>query len=145
MSNIMNFEIVTQEKTVLKEEILQVTVPTKTGEITVLANHVPLVSTIISGVIQIKKKNEKTEIISISGGFIEVLKDKVVILANTAERAEDIDIERAEDAKKRAEEMMKDTKRFDKARFTNINAQIAKELARTKAAKRWKKIKNINS
>ena len=145
MSNIINFEIVTQEKTVLKEEILQVTVPTKTGEITVLANHVPLVSTIISGVIQIKKKNEKTEIISISGGFIEVLKDKVVILANTAERAEDIDIERAEDAKKRAEEMMKDTKRFDKARFTNINAQIAKELARTKAAKRWKKIKNINS
>ncbi len=145
MSNIINFEIVTQEKTVLKEEILQVTVPTKAGEITVLANHVPLVSTITPGVIQIKKKDEKTEIISISGGFIEVLKDKVVILANTAERAEDIDIKRAEEAKKRAEEMMKDTKRFDKARFTNINAQIAKELARTKAVKRWKKIKNINS
>lgn len=142
--NTMKFEIVTQEKVVLKEEIFQVTVPTKVGEITVMANHVPLVSAISPGVIQIKKKDEQLELISISGGFIEVLKDKVVILANTAERAEEIDIQRAEEARERAEEMMKDAKRFDKEQFASINAKIAKELARTKAARKWKKIKNIN-
>jgi len=145
MSNIINFEIVTQEKTVIKEEILQVTVPTGDGEITVLANHIPLVSTIVPGVIQIKKKNEDIEIISISGGFIEVLRDKIVILADTAERAEEIDKERTEKARRKAEEIMKDTKRFDKERFTNINAKIAKELARDKAVRRWKKIKSINN
>ncbi|MFH1822077.1 MAG: ATP synthase F1 subunit epsilon [Patescibacteria group bacterium] len=137
---LIKFEIVTPEGTVSKEEILQVTVPTKQGEITVLPNHIPLVASLMPGVIEIKKPDNKIEIMSVSGGFIEVLKDKIVILADTAERAEQIDISRAEEARARAEEIKKDTRQFDQERFTSLSAKIAKELARTRAANRWKRI-----
>ncbi|MFH1427755.1 MAG: ATP synthase F1 subunit epsilon [Patescibacteria group bacterium] len=141
-TNIIKFEIVTPEGPVLKEEILQVTVPTKLGEITVLPNHIPLVASLMPGVIEIKKPDNKIEIMSVSGGFIEVLKEKIVILADTAERAEEIDISRAEEARIRAEEIKKDIRQFDQERFTSLSAKIAKELARTRAANRWKRINN---
>lgn len=137
----IKFEIVTPEKVVLKEQVVQVTAPTKQGEITVLPGHIPLVASLMQGVIEIVKEDGKKKIMSVSGGFIEVLKDKIVILADTAERAEEINIDRAEEARKRAEEIKKDSRHFDRERFINISANIAKELARTKAVKRWKKIK----
>ncbi|MCK5459824.1 ATP synthase F1 subunit epsilon [Candidatus Parcubacteria bacterium] len=137
---IIKFEIVTPEGAVLKEKIAQVSVPTKQGEITVLPGHIPLVASLMPGVIEIIKENGEREIISVSGGFIEVLKEKIVILADTAERAEEIDMDRVEEARKRAEEIKKDSRHFDRERFVNISANIAKELARTKAVKRWKKI-----
>jgi F-type H+-transporting ATPase subunit epsilon len=143
MNNAIKFEIVTPECIVLKEQILQVSVPTKQGEITILPNHIPLVASLASGVLEIVKADGGREVISVSGGFIEVLKDKVVILADTAERAEEIDIARAEEARARAEKLKSDLKHFDREQFTSLSAQIAKELARTRAAKRWKKLKNI--
>lgn len=84
---IIKFEIVTPERTVLKQDILQVTLPTQSGEITILPDHIPLVSILKPGVLKIKTADQETEIMSVSGGFIEVLRDKVVILADTAERA----------------------------------------------------------
>ncbi len=136
----IKFEIVTPERVVLKEEITQITVPTKSGEITVLPGHIPLVAPLVAGVIETKKIDGEVEIMSISGGFVEVLRDKVVILADTAERAKEIDIARAEEGIKRAEEAKKEIRSSDRVRFANINASLAKELARTKAVKRWKKI-----
>lgn len=127
----------------LKEEILQITLPTKAGEITVLPNHIPLVSSLMPGVIQIKKKDGQEEIISISGGFLEVLKDKVVILADTAERAEELNLDQVEEARRRAEELKKKARSGEQVNFTEINAAIERELARTKAVKRWRKLKNI--
>lgn len=141
----INFEIVTPERVVLKEEILQITVPTKAGEITVLPNHIPLVSSLMPGVIFIKKRNGENEIMSISGGFLEVLKNKVVILADTAERADEIDIKRAEEAYRRAEEIKKNTRHTDQVDFAEVNANIARELARTHAIKRWRKLKNLEN
>jgi len=140
---IIQFEIVTPEKVVLKEEITQITLPTRAGEITVLPNHIPLVSSLLPGVIQIKKKNGEDEVISISGGFLEVSKDKVVILADTAERAEEIDLARAEAGHKRAEELKKQARSGEQVNFAEVNASIERELARTKAVKRWRKLKNI--
>ena len=137
----INFEIVTPEKTVLKEEVLQITVPTKMGEITVLPNHIPLVAGLMPGVIEIKKTNNEIEMMAVSGGFIEVLPDKVVILADTAERAADIDEARAEEARKRAETLMAE-KRED-VDFSAVQAKIAKELARVKAVRRHKHHREI--
>ncbi len=137
----IQFEIVTPEGPVLKEQVIQVTVPTKQGEITILPGHIPLVASLLPGVIETKREDGKMDIMSVSGGFIEVLKNKVVILADTAERAEEIDIDRVEEARKRAEEIKKDTRQFDQERFANISAKIAKELARSRAVKRWKKVK----
>ncbi|MDP2709162.1 MAG: ATP synthase F1 subunit epsilon [bacterium] len=142
-SKYIKFEIVTPERVVLKEEITQITVPTKAGEITVLPNHIPLVSSLMPGVIQIKKSNGEDEIISVSGGFLEVLKDKVVILADTAERAEELDLVQTEEAYKRAAELKEKARRGENVDFVEVNAAIERELARTKAVKRWRKIKNI--
>lgn len=137
----IKFEIATPERVLVKEEILQVSVPTENGEITVLPKHAPLVSTLNPGVLELKKLNGDLEVISVSGGFIEVLLNKVVILADTAERAEEIDIERAEEARKRAEESLKNLRSVDASQFANLAAKIEKELARVRSAKRWRNIK----
>jgi F-type H+-transporting ATPase subunit epsilon len=144
MDKLIQFEIVTPEREVLREKVIQVTVPTKEGEITVLPNHIPLVAVLVPGVIEVKTPKGGIEVMAVSGGFIEVLKDKVVILADTAERAEEIDIERAEEARKRAEELkLKDT-RYDREQFTRISALIEKEIARTRAAKRYRRLKSLD-
>ena len=78
---------------------------------------------------------------SVSGGFIEVLRNKVVILADTAERAEELDLVRAEEARARAEEIKKETRREDSEKFAAITVQLEKELARTRAVKRWRNLR----
>jgi F-type H+-transporting ATPase subunit epsilon len=133
----INFKIATPEKVVFKSEIVeQITLPTMQGEITILPNHIPLISVLKPGEIVIKE-NGAEKMMSVSGGFIEVLADKVVVLADTAERAEELDIERAEAAIKRAQEAMTQ-KRFDAKEFASISAQIEKELARVKVAKKYR-------
>jgi len=141
----IKFEIVTPERVVLKEEIIQAVVPTQAGEITVLPGHIPLVSNLAPGVIEIIKADNEAEIMSVSGGFLEVLKDKIVILADSAERAEELDENRIEEARKRAEDAKKEIRSFDRIKFANVNALIAKELARGRAVKRMKQLKNIGS
>ena len=140
-NKLIKFEIVTPERVVLKEQVIQVTAPTRQGEITVLTGHIPLVASLQPGVIEIIKKDGGHDVMSVSGGFIEVLKDKVVILADAAERAEEINIGMVEKARRQAEKIKTETRHFDRERFVNISAKIAKELARSRAVKRWKKIK----
>jgi F-type H+-transporting ATPase subunit epsilon len=139
---IIKFEIATPERVVLKEDILQVSVPTMEGEITVLPQHLPLVSLLKPGVLELKRLNGSIEIISVSGGFIEVLLDKVIILADTAERAEEIDITRAEEARLRAEESLKRLRNVNSVEFANVSAMIEKELARARTAKKWRNLNN---
>ena len=139
----IKFEIVTPERVVMRSEVIQVTVPTKEGEITVLSGHIPLVATLQAGVIEIVKDDGNREVLSLSGGFIEVLREKIVILADTAEMAEEIDIKKVDEARKRAEDSIKEIRHFDRERFANISISLAKELARTRAVKRWKKIKSL--
>lgn len=141
MEKIIKFEIVTPEKVVLKEEIIQVSVPTKMGEITVLPDHIPLVATLKPGIVEIVKKGGDVDVMSMSGGFVEVLKDKVVILADNAERAEDLDFDRIEKARKKAEDAIKNIRQSDTERFVNINAALSRELARSRAYQRWKRLK----
>ncbi|HPT08250.1 MAG TPA: ATP synthase F1 subunit epsilon [bacterium] len=138
----IKFEIATPEKVLFKDFILQVSVPTTEGEVTILPKHSPLVSILKPGVLEIKKVDNSVEIISVSGGFLEVLLNKIIVLADTAERAEDIDLQRAEEARKRAEESLKDLRDIDATQFANITAQIEKELARTKSVKRWRNLQN---
>jgi len=138
----IKFEIATPERVVFKDFILQVSVPTTEGEVTILPKHSPLVSILKPGVLEIKKIDNSVEIISVSGGFLEVLLNKIIVLADTAERAEEIDMERAEEARKRAEESLKDLRDVDATQFANITAQIEKELARTKSVKRWRNLQN---
>lgn len=140
---LFKFEIVTPERLVLKEIIQQVVVPTRSGEITVLPGHIPLVSSLQPGVVELKNERGDIVIMSVSGGFLEVLKDKVIILADTAERAEELDENRISEARERAQNAKNDARHFDKERFANISAKLSKELARSRAVNRWRKIKGI--
>jgi F-type H+-transporting ATPase subunit epsilon len=141
----IKFEIVTPERVVLKREVFQVTVPTTTGEITILPDHIPLVSVLQPGVIEVKRTDGISEIMSVSGGFIEVLADKVVILADTAERAEEIDEERIKTAQKRAEDLKQNAKSLDDVEFADVTAKLEKELARVRAVSRWRRLKKSDN
>ncbi len=90
----LNLEIVTPEKKVLSETVDFVTIPTATGEIGILTNHVPLISALKPGILSFTREGS-TERMVIAGGFVEVSQNKVSILADVAETAEDIDVEAA--------------------------------------------------
>ncbi|OGL87415.1 ATP synthase F1 subunit epsilon [Candidatus Uhrbacteria bacterium RIFCSPLOWO2_02_FULL_48_12] len=131
----IHFEITTPEKTVYKEEVDQVTVPTSTGEITILPNHIPLVSQLVAGELVVKRGDEITHM-AVSGGFLEVRKNnEVVVLADSAEKAEEIDTKRAEEARERARQLM-NGKRHDAEAFAEAVAELEKSMARLKVAKR---------
>lgn len=135
MSKKIHFQIVTPEKVVYKDDVDSITLPTQIGEITVLPNHAPLISSLKSGEAIIKKDGEEFSI-AVSGGFLQIQpKNKVVVLADSAERAEEISEERAEAAKKRAEDVLKE-KRLDKAEMATAAAALEKSLIRLKVARR---------
>lgn len=102
-------EIVTPERKVYEDQVNLVVVKGQEGELGILPNHIPLVTPIKISAVRIKKEKVE-EIIAVSGGFLEIRKDKVVILAETAEKPEDINLERAEAAKQRAQERLQASK-----------------------------------
>ena len=96
-------EIVTEERIVYSEEVDVLVAPGIDGELGILARHAPLLTALKPGEIRVVKDGEET-FMAVSGGFLEVIGNKATILADTAERTEEIDIERAEEALKKAEE-----------------------------------------
>ena len=102
----MHLEIITPEKITYQGEVDEITVNTADGEISILPHHLNLFTKVMPGEL-ILKIGGKEQFLAITGGFLEVSKNKVTILADYAIRAEDIDIEEAHEAQKRAEEVLK--------------------------------------
>ena len=102
MANRIELELVTPEKLVVRDSVDEVQIPGKAGDIGVLPGHAPLITELTIGEIAYKQ-GSATAHLSVAWGFAEVLPDKVTILAQTAERAQDIDVKRAQEAKARAE------------------------------------------
>jgi F-type H+-transporting ATPase subunit epsilon len=98
----IHLEIVTPDRSLIREEVDEVQVPGSEGYLGILPGHTPLLSTLAVGELWYRVGTEK-RYLSIAGGFVEVLPDRVTILANLAERAQDIDVARAEASKSRAE------------------------------------------
>ena len=98
-------EIVTAEGDVYSGDVDRLVAPGREGQLGILPGHAPLLTQLDSGIMEIHSEKENTTL-AVSGGFLEVLGNKVVILADTAERADDIDIERAEAAMTRAQERL---------------------------------------
>lgn len=135
----LNFKIVTPDGVIYHDDVEQVTVPTTSGEITILPKHIPLVSVLKAGGLVVQKEGRRLGL-SVSGGIIEMRPDdKLIIMADTAERAEHIDISRAEEARKRAEELLKQKENVADVDFARIQANLERELARIKVAKKYKK------
>jgi F-type H+-transporting ATPase subunit epsilon len=104
MADKLDVEIVTGERVVFREENVDMVVaPGGAGVLGILPNHAPLITTLSFGELRIKKGSEEQSIL-VYGGFMEVGDDKVLVLADSAERAEEVDVERAETARRRAEE-----------------------------------------
>jgi len=107
MADTFEIEIVTPEKMVVRDVAEEAQIPAKNGYLGVLPGHAPLITELSIGEITYRSAGTITHI-SVAWGFAEVLPNKVTILAESAERAEDIDVQRAEEAKKRAEERLKE-------------------------------------
>jgi F-type H+-transporting ATPase subunit epsilon len=106
MAERFEFEIVTPDRLVAKDYTEEMQIPGKTGYLGILAGHAPLITELDVGEITYRT-NTGDEQLAVAWGFAEVLPNKVTILAETAERAEEIDVVRAEQARKRAEERLK--------------------------------------
>ncbi len=102
----LKLDIVTAERIVYSEDVDEVVAPGVQGQLGILPHHAPLMTTLQAGALVVKKGGEE-EILAISGGFLEVRPDHVIILADQAERAGEIDAARAEEARRRAEERLK--------------------------------------
>ena len=133
---LIDFEITTPERAVFSRKIRQVTLPTLEGEITVLPGHVPLVAPVQAGELRIVDEKGEEVLMAVSGGFLTIHPDdRIVVLADTAERAEELDLAAIEEAKKKAEAMLAE-KITDEGRFADATAHLARELARLKVARK---------
>ncbi len=130
----MRLEIVTPEKKEFSENVDFVVVPGELGELGILPNHIPLVSSLKIGEIRVHVDNNVTKF-AVSGGFVEITKKKVTVLADTAERADEIDVERAQRAKERAE------RRLCENNYEDIDVERAR-IALKKALNRLKVANN---
>ena len=133
----LQLKITTPEGIVYKQEVDSVTIPTQTGEITVLPNHIPLVSVLQPGEI-IARKNGKEEYLSVSTGFIEISKNNVTLLADTAETVESLIEEQILKAKERAEKLLTEKRHESDVAFAEAAAVLERETSRLKVYRRRK-------
>ncbi len=131
----LTIEIVTAERVVYSQEgVDEVVAPGSDGEFAVLPQHAAFITTLASGELRIIRGGEEEEAMVITGGFFEVRNDRVVVLADAAERVEEIDVERAEAARRRAEETLRE--RRDVADLVQTEASLRHALMRLKVAER---------
>lgn len=137
----IKFKIATPEKVIYEDEVYQISIPTTSGEITVLPDHIPLISVIKAGELKIKDRDGE-HVMAVSGGFVEIKKaNELIILADHAERAEDIDIERAEEARQRATKEMEEAKNREDVDFARLQAIIDTEMNKLRVGKKYKNIR----
>ncbi|MGD0352174.1 MAG: F0F1 ATP synthase subunit epsilon [Dehalococcoidia bacterium] len=129
----LKLEIITAERQVFSDDVNTVVAPGVEGELGILPHHAPLITMLKPGEVLIRKDSEETYLF-VSGGFLEVRPDKIIILADACERAEEIDIERAEAAKHRAEERLKT--RTPELDVAQVQAALLRSLVRLKVAER---------
>lgn len=131
----LHCQILTAERSVFEDDVDMVIAPGIEGQLGILPLHVPLMTSLTYGELIIRRAGQEDEFIAIGGGFLEVGPDYVTILADSAERAEEIDISRAEAARRRAEETMAQ-KRADAADLARAEAALRRSTVRLKVARR---------
>jgi len=131
MADTLQLDIVAPDKLLVREQVNQVQIPGKNGELGILPGHAPLITELTIGEIRYMQGGT-THYLSVAWGFAEVLPNKVTILADTAERAEEIDIKRAQEAKARAEAGLKqagaDTN-YDALQYALRRAEVRLQVA----------------
>jgi len=130
---------VTPERVIYSDEVDAVIAPGVEGQLGILPHHTPLITMLRSGELRVRKGEEET-CIAVFGGFLEVRPDRVIVLADAAERAEEIDVAKAQEAKRRAEQQMASRvlTEVDKAQ---VEAALRRSLVQLKVAERKRKRK----
>jgi F-type H+-transporting ATPase subunit epsilon len=132
-------EIVSQDRLVFEGEADMVIVPGAAGEMGILPNHAPLLSALKYGLLKVRTHGDE-EIFTVAGGIVEVLPDRITVLADVAENIEEIDISRAEQARQRAEDFLQQAPSLDldKEDFLALEAALRRSNLRLDAAKRYR-------
>jgi F-type H+-transporting ATPase subunit epsilon len=130
----LKFEVVTPYGLILSEDVDEVTCSGSEGEFGVLPGHVPFFTTLKIGMLSYKKGNA-VKYVFVNWGYAEVGSERVMVLADSAEKSEDIDPERAKAAMKRAEERLKKAEEFDFARSTS---SLERAVARVQIAEKFR-------
>lgn len=137
----IKLEVVTLEKKLLEEEVDSVVLPTPMGETGVMADHIPLVTSLEPGELRITNGND-VSYFALSGGFAEVKPKKILVLADAAEHATEIDEERAKAARKKAEETMK-KKGLPEEEFSQAAAALRRAITRLRVAEKKRRSKRV--
>jgi len=135
----INLKITTPEGITYENNVDSVTIPTKTGEITVLPNHIPMVSAVVPGEIIVKKDN-KEEYMSVSTGFLEIGKNTLTLLADTAEMVDSLVEEEILKAKERAVALLEEKRNTSDVAFAEAAAMLEREMARLKVVRKRRKL-----
>jgi len=132
-------EIVSQDRMVFEGDVDIVVLPGSAGEMGILPHHAPLLTTLNYGVIKVRTKG-KEEIFTVAGGVAEIQPDIVTVLADAAENVREIDLNRAEAARKRAEEVLEKGVPADTDTFLAIEAALRRSNLRLDAVRRYRKV-----
>jgi F-type H+-transporting ATPase subunit epsilon len=134
----IKIDVVSAEKSLFTGEAKFVVLPGESGEIGVLPGHTPLITRIRPGTVKIVMADDTEEYIFVAGGLLEVQPHHVTVLSDTAIRADDLDEAKAEQARQRAEETLRNTK--DKTDMAVVQAELEMLVAQAAAAKRLRKL-----
>lgn len=130
-------EIISQDKVVYSGDVDEVVLPGIQGEFGVLPNHSPILSMLQYGVITIKKDHEE-QYFTVAGGIAEVTPRQINILADASENVEEIDVQRAEEARKRAEVMLQEGSQTSKDNYASIQNALRRSRLRVDAVRRFR-------
>ena len=134
----LRLEIVTVEEKLFDDNVNMVVAPGSEGVMGILPRHAALLTALSFGELVVKKDGEPDQFFAIGGGFMEVQPHHVIVLADAAERAEEIDLARAEEARKRAEELLAKAKE-GQADFEHAEAALRRSVTRLKVARKHRK------
>lgn len=132
----MHCDIVTQERSVFSGEVQFVSLPGSEGRMGILPHHSAMLTTLDFGEVFVRNRDGSEEYFAIGGGFAEIQPDKVVVLADSAEQADEIDVDRAEKARQRAEKYMAEGVPEDPERYAQIRASLQRAQIRIDVARR---------
>ena len=132
----LRLEILTIERKLFDDQVDMVIAPGSEGELGILPRHAPLITTLTYGELQVKKEGVADQFFAIGGGFMEVQPDHVIVMANAAEFAEEIDMERAEAARQRAQELLSKVKEDAALDAARAEAALRRSVTRIKVAQR---------
>ncbi|MDB5080739.1 MAG: synthase epsilon subunit [Chloroflexi bacterium] len=125
----INLQVVTAERIIFNDEVDIVVAPGTDGELGILPRHAPLLSGLKPGELRYRRGGEEN-FVAIGGGFIEVLNNKVIVLADSAERSEEIDLERAESARRTAEQALQNRGQLSAEQLAAAEASLRRALVR---------------